>query len=120
MEGTVSVLGGVFRDQIPIDLTGYKKSVRTQDFPQSEYDIKSTSKVVEITIPKANAYLSELEFWAYITKRTSAGAYLQTTGVERSILWEVGNLMDSIEIMVDGQRVCYIQDARYLLSIINQ
>lgn len=36
------------------------------------------------------------------------------------LLWEASNMIDSIEIFADSQRITYIKDAWYLLSIINQ
>lgn len=111
-ETAVSVMGGTFRESVPFDLTGYKKIVRTQDFPLDKYDVSNLLKTMEITITNDTNYLNDAEFWTYMTKRNSAnGNYIQSTALEDDIIYESGNMIDSIEVFADSQRLFYIKDA---------
>lgn len=76
---------------------------------------------MEITITNDTNYLWDVEFWAYLLKLNKAnGAYIRTTLAEDDIIYEMGNMIESIEVYADSTRLFYIKDAWYLLSILNQ
>lgn len=120
---TISVMGNTFWENVPFDLTGYKKVVRTQDFPLDHYDVgEPGSKTMEIVVTNDTNYLNDVEFWSYFSKRNKSNpdTYIQSKGAQKDILFEAFGMIDSIEVFADTQRLFYIKDARYLLSIINQ
>ena len=77
--------------------------------------------VMEITIGDDIHYLNDVEFWCNIERQESAAPYnRRAPSTQTGVLAEMSALIDSIEIYADGQKLCYISNARYLLSILNQ
>lgn len=69
---------------------------------------------MEINISDDQKYLNDVEFWCKIQKTTDL------KNATPGFIYEMCSLIDSIEIYADSQKLCYISDARYLLSIIQQ
>ena len=66
---------------------------------------------MDITITNDTDYLTDIEFWAYFCRTKVDKAYVPIAAAEQGILYEAGNLIDSIEIFADSQRLVYIKDA---------
>lgn len=76
---------------------------------------------MEITIGDDIHYLNDVEFWVNIERQASAPPNARRVPSDQTgILAEMAALIDSIEVYADGQKLCYISNARYLLSILNQ
>lgn len=57
---------------------------------------------MDITIEAWSDYLNDVEFWAYFVRSKADGAYVALAATEQAVLYESGNLIDSIEIFADS------------------
>lgn len=107
----------------PMDLTGFRQKVSQQDMQKSSYVIPlgAGTTSFDFQIGAEQAYLNDAQVWAYIYKATNAnGTPLAAAANETATISELSHLIHSIEIQADGQVVCSISDARFILSIIQQ
>lgn len=114
--------GLVFQEGKPFDLTEFKQEVRVQDFPINTYIVDGGNRAFDITIPSSNSYLYDVEFWVKMQCRVGGNNTNDRfkTVDDNIFLTEMSELIKSVEIYVDSQRLLYIDDARYLLSILAQ
>ena len=89
-----------------------------QTFQQDIYDITGNLSNITINIPAGQDYLTDAMFWFYPEKVNADGTALAASTVEA--ITEFHNLIQSIEIKADGKQIMYLDQARFLLSILNQ
>ena len=75
---------------------------------------------MEINISDDQRYLNDVEFWVHAAHSDAAGAITAVDAGDFAHITEMCQLIDSIEIYADSKKVCYIADARHLLSILIQ
>jgi len=64
--------------------------------------------------------LNDIEIWAYVELINDLGAVVDPDNGEKLTLTEMSGLIYAVELLADSQQICYINDARFLLSIMNQ
>lgn len=75
---------------------------------------------MDIQIGAEQAYLNDIEIWADTVLTDAAGLEIPPAAGERKTLTEMSGLIYAVELLADSQQLCYINDARFLLSIMNQ
>ena len=75
---------------------------------------------MEINISDDQRYLNDVEFWVHAMHCDVNGDAEEVKGANCLHITQMCQLIDSIEIYADSKKVCYIADARHLLSILQQ
>jgi len=75
---------------------------------------------MDIQIGAEQAYLNDVEIWAFVDMINTLDAVVAADNAQKLTLTEMSGLIYAVEILADSQQLCYINDARFLLSIMNQ
>lgn len=110
----------ILRNGVPFDLTGFRQKISQQDFQRIDYPILGGVTYMDIQIGAEQAYLNDVEVWTTPTFVDANGNTLAPAVTRGLTLTEMAGLIYSVEILADSQQMCFINDARFLLSIMNQ
>lgn len=87
--------------------------------PESYYEVFTNGATAQmsINVPAGQDYLNDVEFWFYI--KPCNGNQTQVFNVA-DVPIEMHKLIRSINIKVDSKQILYVDQAKYLLSIMQQ